>query len=48
MIETIENDLLTVKIDTLGAELLSVKNKETNREYIWDRHTDAWNKSSQI
>ena len=48
MIETIENDLLTVKIDTLGAELLSVKNKETNREYIWDRHTDAWNKSSPI
>lgn len=48
MIESIENNFLTVKIDTLGAELISVKNKETGREYMWDKHSDAWNKSSPI
>ena len=32
---TLKNDLLTVVIDTAGAELQSVKNNRTGHEYLW-------------
>lgn len=39
---TIENDLLKVKIDELGAEMSSVISKRTGREYIWQGSPDIW------
>lgn len=48
MLYTIENDSFVVSIDSYGAELTSVKRKEDFREYVWDAHTDAWNKHSPV
>ena len=41
MIYTLKNDSLTVKIDTLGAELISVKDRE-GYEYIWQGDERYW------
>ena len=35
MLHTIENELLICTIDSNGAEIRSLKNKTTNKEYIW-------------
>lgn len=44
----IENDLLKVEIDTLGAEVKSVMNKENNREYMWYGNPVYWNRTSPV
>lgn len=38
---TIKNDKLTAQIDTLGAQLMSVKNS-TGKEYIWQGDPEFW------
>ena len=43
MIYTIENYPIQVKVDSLGAQLCSIKNLETNVEYIYQKNPDEWN-----
>lgn len=44
----IENDSLRVEIDSLGAELKSVKNKATGQEYMWQGDPQFWGRTSPI
>lgn len=44
----IENDSLRVEIDSLGAELKSVKNKATGQEYMWQGDPKFWGRTSPI
>ncbi len=43
----IRNDIINVEIDTYGAQLKSVKDKN-NVEYIWDRDPSFWGKSAPV
>ena len=43
MIYSIENENLYVAVDTLGAQLASVRSKKTGVEYLWQGHPDYWN-----
>ena len=40
---TIKNEFLTVSLDTVGAELISAVNNETQKEYIWQGTPSIWN-----
>lgn len=42
MIYTIENDILSVSVDTKGAELASVKRKDNGIEYLWQGDPAYW------
>jgi len=42
MIYTIENDFLTVKVSSLGAELTSIKGKANDCEYLWQGDEKYW------
>ncbi|WP_459209820.1 aldose 1-epimerase family protein [Aquimarina rhabdastrellae] len=42
MIHTIQNDFLKVQVKSIGAELCSIINLESNQEYIWQAHPDIW------
>lgn len=44
----LENDKLEVKISTLGAEIQSVKNKITNKNYLWDGNKEFWGRKSPV
>lgn len=44
----IKNDELEVKIDSFGAELISLVDIKKNKEYIWQKNPEFWNKSSPI
>ena len=44
----LENDKLRVEIDSFGAELKSVINKETNQEYMWQADPKYWGRTSPI
>ena len=44
---SIKNSTLTAQINTLGAELFSLKNNQ-NREYIWEANPNYWGKHSPI
>jgi galactose mutarotase-like enzyme len=44
---TISNSNLTAKINHLGAELFSLKNRE-NKEYIWEGNPVFWGKHSPV
>ena len=44
---TIHNNILTVTISRLGAELKSIKNK-SNYEYLWQADPVFWNRTSPI
>ena len=45
---TISNDLFSVEISTVGAELRSLKNRKADQEYIWQRNPDIWSGSAPI
>lgn len=47
MTTTISNSNLTAQINSLGAELFSLKNSE-NKEYIWEGNPAFWGKHSPI
>lgn len=47
MIHIIKSQEISVCIDTLGAQLISIKDKE-GLEYIWQRNPDVWGRSSPI
>ena len=43
-----KNEYLQIKIDSLGAELKSLKNLQNNIEYLWQSDAKYWNRSSPI
>lgn len=38
----LQNNLLSIKVNSFGAELCSVVSKETSIEYIWQAHESIW------
>ncbi len=48
MLTTITKSGLTATVDTKGAELVSLKNTATHREYIWEGNPDFWGKHSPV
>ena len=47
MIVKLENSLLTAGIDTMGAQLISLKDS-SGTEYIWQRDPAVWKNCSPI
>ena len=45
---SISNSKLSVTINHKGAELISLKKKETNKEFIWEGNSNYWGKHSPI
>ena len=45
---TIENKHLRVKISTLGAEIISIYNKDQHLEHIWKGEKASWNQHAPI
>ena len=48
MIQTLKNDLLTVEIDTHGAELKSITANRTNYQYLWHGDKTFWGRRSPV
>lgn len=48
MIFKAENEFLTIEVKKYGAELSSVKSKETGIEYLWQGNPDVWYGQSPI
>lgn len=44
----ISNDILSVSVSNLGAELQSIQHKETSLEYMWSGNPDYWGKKSPV
>ena len=44
----ISNELLEVKLESFGAELIGLKDKKNDKEYIWQKDPKFWAKSSPI
>lgn len=42
------NAQLRIGVDTLGAELKSLKNVESDREYMWDAKPEYWKRTSPV
>jgi galactose mutarotase-like enzyme len=45
---TLENDILTAKVLSKGAELFSIVNKQTGLQYMWNADPAFWAKTSPI
>jgi len=48
MIGSIENDFLKISVKNSGAELISIKNKKNNYEYIWQGNPKFWARRAPI
>jgi len=48
MLHTIENEQLICTIESVGAEIRSLKDKTTGKEYIWQINKSIWESSSPI
>lgn len=48
MTTTISNSVVSVTINHKGAELISFKRTDSDREYIWEGNPDFWGKHSPI
>lgn len=48
MLHTIENENLICIIESNGAEIRSLKNKATGKEYIWQMDKSIWGSSSPV
>ena len=46
MVQTLKNDLLTVVIDSLGAELQSIIDNRTGYQYLYQGNTKFWGRRS--
>lgn len=44
----LENDCLQVTVQTFGAELSSIINKENNQEYLWQADPKFWNRHAPV
>lgn len=45
---TLENEILKIEIESLGAELKSVRSKKTDREYMWYGDKKYWGRTSPV
>lgn len=43
-----ENSLLTVCVDSMGAELKSLRKRENDTEYMWDANPEYWKGTSPV
>ncbi len=48
MIYNLENDFLKISVDTHGAELSSIFNKNENKEMLWQGNPDFWGRKSPV
>ena len=48
MRQTLKNDLLTVEIDSFGAELQSITNNTTHYNYLWHGDKTYWGRRSPV
>lgn len=48
MLHNIENEMLICTIESIGAEIRSLKNKSTGQEYIWQINKSVWGSSSPV
>lgn len=48
MISKIENEFLSVEINSLGAEVFSIKSKKTDIEYLWQGNPEFWKSRSTV
>lgn len=48
MINVIENDVLKIEVNSLGAELSSIKTKKDGLEYLWQGDPSVWGRKSPI
>ena len=48
MIYTLKNDVLTVEIESFGAELKSVKSNATGTEYMWCADEKYWKRTAPV
>ncbi len=48
MIYVLENDKMSVKVESFGAELKSIYSKETDFEYLWKGNSEYWANSATI
>ena len=48
MLYTVKNEELICEIETHGAELKSIKDKNTGREYLWNSDPMYWNRTSPV
>lgn len=48
MIQTLKNDLLTIEIDSHGAELKSIMANRTNYQYLWHGDKAFWGRRSPV
>lgn len=48
MTQTLSNDILSVTIDSLGAELQSIVNKRTGHQYLWQGDKRFWGRRSPV
>lgn len=48
MLQTIQNEYLICTIESVGAEIRSLKNKVTGEEYIWQIDPSVWGSSSPV
>lgn len=48
MLQTLENSILRLSVDTHGAEIHSLYNKETKIEYIWQADPQYWQRHAPI
>lgn len=48
MLYTLENEMLTVKVESLGAELKSVVSKDAATEYMWCGDEKYWKRTSPV
>ncbi|GMQ64440.1 aldose 1-epimerase family protein [Vallitalea maricola] len=48
MINVLENDVLKIEVNSLGAELSSIKTKKDGLEYLWQGDPSVWGRKSPI
>ncbi len=44
----LRSDSLAIYVSNKGAEIMSVKNRQTKTEYMWDGNPDYWNRRSPL
>ncbi len=48
MTYTIENEKFSVTIDSKGAELCSMRSKQTGTEYVWQAEPSIWARHAPV
>ena len=44
----ISNDKITIQVDSMGAELKSLKDVASGREYMWHADPQYWKRTSPV